>query len=86
MTIRFILPLLLSGYAHAQVYTPPAGPAPAPAPAPTEESNTQPASKTGSQSGPLGQDLPLLDPSLSTITVGGVAIPLGDNVVLKARF
>lgn len=86
MTIRCLLPLLLTGYAHAQVYTPPAGPAPAPAPAPAGESSTLPAAKPGGQSGPLGQDLPLLDPSLSTITVGGVAIPLGDNVVLKARF
>jgi hypothetical protein len=28
----------------------------------------------------------MLDPSAETITVGGVAIPLGDNRVLKARF
>jgi hypothetical protein len=36
--------------------------------------------------GPLGQEIPLLDPSAETITVGGVAIPLGDNRILKARF
>ena len=28
----------------------------------------------------------MLDPSAETITVGGVAIPLGDNRLLKARF
>ena len=28
----------------------------------------------------------MLDPSAETITVGGVAIPLGDNRILKARF
>ena len=35
---------------------------------------------------PLGQEIPMLDPSAETITVGGVAIPLGDNRLLKARF
>jgi len=35
---------------------------------------------------PFGQEIPMLDPSAETITVGGVTIPLGDNRVLKARF
>ena len=34
----------------------------------------------------MGQEIPLLDPSAETITVGGVAIPLGDNRLLRARF
>jgi len=34
----------------------------------------------------MGQEIPLLDPSAETITLGGITIPLGDNRVLKARF
>ena len=44
------------------------------------------ARKEKPAAGPLGQEIPLLDPSAETITVGGVAIPLGDNRILKARF
>ncbi|RYD31213.1 MAG: hypothetical protein EOP87_15175, partial [Verrucomicrobiaceae bacterium] len=86
MKIRSLLPLLVTGYAWAQVYTPPAGEAPsspAASPAAPADSATSSQNPAG---GPLGQDLPILDPSLSTLTVGGVAIPLGDNALLKARF
>lgn len=84
MKSRILLPLCLAGLAHAQVYTPPPTAKPAPAATPTDTApaaqNQQPAA------GPLGQEIPMLDPSAETITVGGVAIPLGDNRLLKARF
>ena len=84
MKSRFLLPLCLAGLAHAQVYTPPPAEKPAPAVTPTD---TAPAAeKKPSAAGPLGQEIPLLDPAAETITVGGVAIPLGDNRLLKARF
>src|SRR5210317_503269 len=71
------------GMVLGQVYTPP-----------KNEQNTrqQPqdtvTSQPKQQSGPgvFGQEIPLLDPSAETITVGGVTIPLGDNRLLKARF
>ena len=84
MKSRILLPFCLAGLAHAQVYTPPPTAKPAPAATPTDTApaaqNQQPAA------GPLGQEIPMLDPSAETITVGGVAIPLGDNRLLKARF
>ncbi|GAA5122267.1 hypothetical protein JIN84_09755 [Luteolibacter yonseiensis] len=83
MKARFLLPLCLASLAQAQVYTPPPEenkPAPAAAPADTPP----PAEKK--PAGPLGQEIPLLDPAAETITVGGVSIPLGDNRVLRARF
>lgn len=84
MKIRFLLPLCLASLAHAQVYTPPPDEKPAQESTP---SDTAPAAeKKPAPAGPLGQEIPLLDPSAETITVGGVAIPLGDNRVLKARF
>jgi hypothetical protein len=85
MKTRFLIPLCLAGLAHAQVYTPPAAPAqPQQQPTPTD---TAPApAKKQPQTGPLGNEIPMLDPSAETITVGGVAIPLGDNRLLKARF
>ncbi len=69
---------------HAQVYTPPAQqrqpqPQQAPVDQVARQEKPQPAS-------PLGQEIPLLDPSAETITVGGVTIPMGDNRLLKARF
>jgi hypothetical protein len=85
MKARFLLPFCLAGLAHGQVYTPP----PAedkPAPAETPSDSPPPAGKKPPAAGPLGQEIPLLDPSAETITVGGVAIPLGDNRLLKARF
>jgi hypothetical protein len=85
MKSRLLLPLCLAGLAHAQVYTPP--PAAKPAPAATTPTDTAPApEKKPPAAGPLGQEIPMLDPAAETITVGGVAIPLGDNRLLKARF
>ena len=85
MKSRLLLPLCLAGLAHAQVYTPP--PAAKPAPAATTPTDTAPAAeKKPPSAGPLGQEIPMLDPAAETITVGGVAIPLGDNRLLKARF
>lgn len=83
MKARFLLPFCLASFVQAQVYTPPpAENKPAPAATPTD--NAPPAEKK--PAGPLGQEIPLLDPAAETITVGGVAIPLGDNRVLRARF
>ncbi len=86
MKIRFLLTFCLAGIAHAQVYTPPAAPAVA-APAASPPSDTAPGgAKKPPAASPLGQEIPMLDPSAETITVGGVAIPLGDNRILRARF
>jgi hypothetical protein len=74
--------LLLSGLASAQVYTPPPTP-PAP-PTNNDVSVTRP--KEEKPKSPYGEELPMLDPSAETLTIGGVSIPLGDNRVLKARF
>ena len=74
----------LAGLAHAQVYTQPPASKPADAPAPVSDTASPPAAKDAKN--PLGQEIPLLDPSAETITVGGVAIPLGDNRLLRARF
>ena len=65
----------------AQVYTPPA-----PQPPPTTPTDTAPSSQKQESQSPFGQEVPLLDPSAETVTVAGVAIPLGDNRVIKARF
>jgi len=80
-----ILPLFLATLAHGQVYTAPpaAGPA-SPAATPTDSSPATEKQKPAA--GPLGNEIPMLDPAAETITVGGVAIPLGDNRLLKARF
>ncbi len=69
----------------SQVYTPPTQPAQQPAqqPVPTDSG---PAQQKQDSKSPFGQEIPLLDPSAETITVGGVTIPLGDNRLLKARF
>jgi hypothetical protein len=67
----------------AQVYTPPATPQPDPNAIPTD---SRPTPAKEPPSSVLGQEIPLLDPSAETITVGGVAIPIGDNRFLKARF
>ena len=82
MKSRLLLPLYLAGLAHAQVYTPP----PAAKPAATPTDTAPAAEKKQPAAGPLGQEIPMLDPAAETITVGGVAIPLGDNRLLKARF
>ena len=84
MKTRFLLPFLVVGLAQGQVYTPPAVEKLDPS---TPAADTiKSAEKPKPAEGPLGQEIPLLDPSAETITVGGVAIPLGDNRLLKARF
>ena len=84
MKFRLLLTLCLAGLAHAQVYTPPPAAPPA---TPTTPTDTAPeASKPAPAATPLGQEIPMLDPSAETLTVGGMAIPLGDNRLLKARF
>ena len=85
MKFRILLPLLLASLAHGQVYTPPTAPIkPGPSSAPPQDTAAAPAKQPAAS--PLGQEIPMLDPSAETITVGGVAIPLGDNRLLKARF
>ena len=85
MKTRLLISLLLAGHALAQVYTPPPAQPKTAEPAPPPQ-DTAAAPAKQSSPGPLGQEIPLLDPSAETITVGGVAIPLGDNRLLKARF
>ncbi|MEI6177296.1 MAG: hypothetical protein WCS43_10420 [Verrucomicrobiota bacterium] len=84
MKIRILWPLLIASIAHGQVYTPPNQPVKPAGPGTPQDTaaapNKQPAAS------PFGQEIPMLDPSAETITVGGVAIPLGDNRLLKARF
>ena len=84
MKPHLAITLALAGLAHAQVYTQPPASKPADAPAPVSDTASPPAAKDTKN--PLGQEIPLLDPSAETITVGGVAIPLGDNRLLRARF
>ena len=80
---RISLLALIPAIAGAQVYTPPTGGG---APAPQNNSDVSPAPKKAAPTSPFGQEIPLLDMSAETITVGGVAIPLGDNRLLRARF
>jgi hypothetical protein len=85
MKLPILASLLAACSATAQVYTPPALPTqPAQPASPPTDTASRPAQQPAP--GPLGQEIPLLDPSAETITVGGVAIPLGDNRILKARF
>jgi hypothetical protein len=84
MKPHLAITLALAGLAHAQVYTQPPASKPADAPAPVSDTASAPAAKDSKN--PLGQEIPLLDPSAETITVGGVAIPLGDKRLLRARF
>lgn len=85
MKTRILFSILLGSLAHGQVYTPPSPPTQPAQTAPPQDTAAAPA-KPQSSPGMLGQEIPLLDPSAETITVGGVAIPLGDNRLLKARF
>jgi hypothetical protein len=78
------LTIALAGLANAQVYTQPPAGKPAETQAPANDTVSKPAA--ADTKNPLGQEIPLLDPSAETITVGGVAIPLGDNRLLRARF
>ena len=80
LTITFAL----AGLANAQVYTQPPASKPAEPQAPVNDTASKPAA--ADTKNPLGQEIPLLDPAAETITVGGVAIPLGDNRLLRARF
>jgi hypothetical protein len=75
--------LLLTSLVHGQVYTPPTAAARQPA-GPPQDTAAAPAKAPAAS--PFGQEIPMLDPSAETITVGGVTIPLGDNRLLKARF
>jgi hypothetical protein len=84
MKLTRVLPFLAAGLVHGQqVYVPPANNQPAQPAVPVDSAprqNQQPAAS------PFGQEIPMLDPSAETVTIGGVTIPLGDNRVLKARF
>jgi hypothetical protein len=86
MKSRFLFSMFaIAGLAHGQVYTPPASqPAQQQPAAPPTDTASAPAKQPAAS--PFGQEIPLLDPSAETLTVGGVAIPLGDNRLLKARF
>lgn len=89
MKTLFAITLALAGLVQAQVLptTPadrPTSPSDRPAEATASDTATKPAGQASQN--PLGQEIPLLDPSAETITVGGVAIPLGDNRLLRARF
>ena len=85
MKTQFLIPLFAAGLAHGQVYTPPAAQPPS-AQKSTPADTAAPPAKEKSNASPLGNEIPMLDPAAETITVGGVAIPLGDNRLLKARF
>ena len=82
-TPPLFLLLCLASPAFAQVYPPPADGGTPASSVPTDNS---PTPQKQAPTSPLGQEIPMLDPSAETITVGGVAIPLGDNRLLKARF
>jgi hypothetical protein len=69
----------------SQVYTPPTAPAQPPAQQLLPQ-DSGPAPQQQNSKSPFGQEIPMLDPSAETISVGGVTIPLGDNRLLKARF
>ncbi len=84
MKFRFLLPLCLVGLVHGQVYTPP--PAGQTSQSATPADSAPAAPRQQASPGLLGQEIPMLDPAAETITVGGVAIPLGDNRLLRARF
>ena len=81
--LTFIISLAASLPLFSQVYTPPA-------PSQTQQNQTPtdigPAQQSKESKSPYGQEIPMLDPSAETITVGGLTIPLGDNRLLKARF
>jgi hypothetical protein len=84
MKSRFLLPFFLASFAQAQVYTPPPE-LPAAQPA-TPTDTAPPAEKKSNPGGQLGQEMPMLDPSAETISIGGMTIPIGDTRVLRARF
>ena len=79
-----ILFLLGAALASGQVYVPQGGQPPAQGGTPTDTVVTQKPQQQPAS--PFGQEIPMLDPSAETITIGGVTVPLGDNRLLKARF
>lgn len=87
MRLQILTFITLAAGLQAQVYTPPAGNGGNSAP-PANTTPQDSATRSQPQTGPspFGQEIPMLDPSAETITVGGVTIPLGDNRLLKARF
>ncbi|MES2995550.1 MAG: hypothetical protein V4733_01945 [Verrucomicrobiota bacterium] len=86
MKIHSAFLLCLIAPLHAQVYTPPPGATPQSGGTTQPAADTAPAAQKPAAPSPFGQEVPLIDPSAETLTLGGITIPLGDNRVLKARF
>jgi len=84
MRLQILSFIALAAGLQAQVYTPPPAGNSTPANTTPQDTATRPQQQPGAS--PFGQEIPMLDPSAETITVGGVTIPLGDNRLLKARF
>ena len=84
MKAHLAINLAFAGLVQAQVLLPPPANKPTETPAPASDTASKPVAKDSGDM--LGNELPLLDPSAETITVGGVVIPLGDNRLLRARF
>ena len=83
-----LVPVVCAGSLWAQVYTPPT-PSSKVTPGGSADGGDvtiQRDAKPDTGASPWGQEIPLLDMSAETVTVGGVTIPLGDNRVLRARF
>ncbi len=83
-----LVPVVWGGSLWAQVYTPPT-PSSKVTPGGSADGGDvtiQRDAKPDTGASPWGQEIPLLDMSAETVTVGGVTIPLGDNRVLRARF
>ena len=80
----FLMLIISTAILPGQVYSPPAV-------STTKQTNTagdttiqqQPRQSGGS---PFGQEIPLLDPSAETISIGGKSFPIMDNRMVKARF
>jgi len=85
LTITASFSLAVTLPLFSQVYTPPTAPAQPPAQQPLPQ-DSGPAPQQQNSKSPFGQEIPMLDPSAETISIGGVTIPLGDNRLLKARF
>ncbi len=83
-TLITLLSLAAAMPLFSQVYTPPTQPTQLPTQQPATDNGT--AQKPKDPASPYGQEIPMLDPSAESVTVGGVTIPLGDNRLLKARF
>lgn len=81
--LSFLLATAMTFPVMGQVYTPPPG---AQKPAASSGDTTIVRPQQEQSKSPFGQEIPMLDPSAETVTIGGVSIPLGDNRLLKARF